>query len=316
MSVNHVRRRLLAGCAGASLLALRSLARVAPAAEPRTEPPTEPLFAAPTTLDRVGRVLAPVRVDGQGPFRFIVDTGATVSALSPVLVARLGLEPGRAPVRMQGVTGTAVVPTARVARLEAGALRLHDLELPVVQPQVFAEADGILGVEGMRGNRLDIDFAADRVTISRSRGDAAPHGFMVVPVRRRRDRLLVVDARIGGVRGRAIIDTGAERTLGNRLLQQRLRLAARDAGAAQHPTRVYGATDAVQHGESARAPRIRLGDAVLENVLVTFADLHVFRFWGLQDTPALLLGMDLLGVVSRLVIDYRRSELQVLQRMR
>jgi predicted aspartyl protease len=316
---------------GVALLAAWPGARAAPppepvpapaAAEPTTAPgapavaaPDEPLYAAPTTLDRVGRVLAPVRIDGQGPFRFIVDTGATHSALSPALVARLGLVAGSgAPVRMQGVTGSAVVPTVKVDRLEAGALRLRNLELPVIEPRVFAQADGILGVEGMAGNRLDIDFLQDRVTITRSRGEPAPQGFMVVPARQRRRGVLIVDARIGRVRGSALIDTGAERTLGNLLLQRRLALDAASTGETLPPTQVYGATEAVQQGESLRAPRIRIGDAALTDLDITFADLHIFRYFGLDAVPALLIGMDMLGVVARLIIDYRRHELQVRER--
>ena len=44
---------------------------------------------------------------------------------------------------------------------------------------------------------------------------------------------------------------------------------------------------------------------------VTFGNLHVFRVWGLEHEPALLIGMDLLGTVERLVIDYRRREVQL-----
>ena len=46
-----------------------------------------------TRSDRLGRVVAPVSVNGQGPFRFIVDTGANRSVLSQGLVERLGLTP-------------------------------------------------------------------------------------------------------------------------------------------------------------------------------------------------------------------------------
>jgi len=44
---------------------------------------------------------------------------------------------------------------------------------------------------------------------------------------------------------------------------------------------------------------------------VTFADLHVFRVWGLADEPAIVLGMDVLGTSRGLLFDYRRGELQV-----
>ena len=43
------------------------------------------LLASPTTRDHIGRVVVPVRINGQGPFRFIVDTGASHSTVSPAL---------------------------------------------------------------------------------------------------------------------------------------------------------------------------------------------------------------------------------------
>jgi len=37
----------------------------------------------------------------------------------------------------------------------------------------------------------------------------------------------------------------------------------------------------------------------------------VFRIWNLEREPAILIGMDLLGTVERLIIDYRRREVQI-----
>jgi hypothetical protein len=38
----------------------------------------------------------------------------------------------------------------------------------------------------------------------------------------------------------------------------------------------------------------------------------VFRLWDLQERPALLIGMDLIGTVRRFSIDYRRKEVHVM----
>ena len=54
-----------------------------------------------------------------------------------------------------------------------------------------------------------------------------------------------------------------------------------------------------------------IGDMTLSNMEVIFADFHVFRLWGLDKEPALLIGMDMLGVLERLVIDYRRNEVSM-----
>jgi hypothetical protein len=37
----------------------------------------------------------------------------------------------------------------------------------------------------------------------------------------------------------------------------------------------------------------------------------VFNLWGLSQTPAMLVGMDILSQVETLVIDYRRREVEL-----
>jgi len=285
-----------------------AVAPVADAAPTAVAPTGEtPLLAVPTRVDRIGRVVVPVHINGEGPFPFVVDTGANRSAISPRLSRELGLQdrPG-ADVRLSGVTGVAVVATVRVGLLQTGALRLENRELPVIEPPVLANADGILGMDGLRDLKLEINFIDDRVVIGQSRQRRPPPGFLVVPARRRMGGLLVVDARIGNVPVQAIIDTGAARSLGNRVLQRRLRIRPGD-DVPVGSTEVFGATDAMQRGDSALMPEISLGQARLQRLQVTFGDLHVFRIWQLEDSPALLIGMDMLGTVSQLVIDFRRS---------
>ena len=52
--------------------------------------------------------------------------------------------------------------------------------------------------------------------------------------------------------------------------------------------------------------------AGISNLQLTFGDYGVFKSWGLQDKPALLLGMDVLGSLADFNIDYRRAELQIM----
>jgi predicted aspartyl protease len=273
-----------------------------------------PTYAVPTRLDRAGRVLAPITVNDKGPFRFILDTGANRSVVSQrVLTAlELSLAPDGPSIEVHGVTGTAILPAVKLDVLQAGDLVLaRDHTVPVLGQTVLANADGILGVEGLGSARIDIDFFDDRVTITRSSGrQRAPSGFLTIPVSLKHNGLIVVPGKVGRVRVRAIIDTGAERTLGNNALRAAL-LKARRAATAEMVTTVFGATPEIGQGMSMIAPTIYLGEAELRDLEVTFGDLHVFRIWKLEDVPAILIGMDLLGSVERLVIDYRRRELQV-----
>ena len=272
----------------------------------------DPLFAAPTRLDRIGRVMTHVKINGKGPFRFVIDTGASRSTLAPHLAKALNLQQavGRN-VMLNGVTGAAEVPTVAVDSIEIGALKFVDQNLPVIFTSIMGNADGILGVAGFHDQRIDVDFKRDRVTVLESTG-RRPH-FSMVTARAHRNStgLMIVDVRVGRrIKAKAVIDTGAERTLGNLALQQAMNKGRRKK---REPVSavVHGATPDIADGDVQEIKEASIGDMKLSNLEVIFADFHVFKLWGLDQEPALLVGMDMLGVLERLVIDYRRNEVSM-----
>ena len=279
-----------------------------PAAAPVGSGDPEQVYAIPTTLDRLGRILAPVEVNGHGPLRFILDTGANRSAVSAATAARLGLvSDAQASVNVHGITGSAVLPTVRLTNFRAGDLLLQDVKVPVLPAAVFGGADGILGIDSLQQARIEVDFRSGRVTIRRSPARRSSEGFLLVPAKVRHGGLLMVNARVGRVQVKAVLDTGAERSLGNEALRRAL-VARTKLGQDKSPTTVIGATPQLADGESFVAPSVSMGGATLENLLVTFADLHIFKHWGLLDRPALIVGMDLLGTLDQFVVDYPRRE--------
>src|SRR5687767_11621692 len=100
---------------------------------PELATPESPhLFASPTRVDRIGRIVAPVMINGQGPFRLVLDTGASHSAVIPRVADSLGAALRSANVKLHGVTGSAIVPTISVQRLEVGDLLIDGAILPIV----------------------------------------------------------------------------------------------------------------------------------------------------------------------------------------
>jgi predicted aspartyl protease len=273
-------------------------------------PPEETLFATPTRKDRIGRVLAPIEINGQAPFRFVLDTGANRSAVSSRVVTALGLDPTLADsIGVHGVTGTADMPAVALETLGAGGVVLRDVRAPILPDTVFAGADGILGIDGLQDARIEVDFANDRVQISRSTGRRAPSGYVTVPARLEQGGLLLVAGRIGREEVQVIIDTGAERTLGNLPLRDAL-LKKRGSQDVVETT-VLGATPDQAIGVTFPSPMVSIGPVQLRNLMVTFGDMHVFEIWGLTQEPALLIGMDLIGTLERFIVDYGRREFQL-----
>jgi predicted aspartyl protease len=209
---------------------------------------------------------------------------------------------------VHGVTGSAVVPAVDRVRLDVGEFTFPDQRLPVLDDVVFSDADGILGIEGLQNHRVEIDFVEDKVTVRRSSARRALEGYLVVPAKLERGGLLLVKGRVGRIRTNVIIDTGAQRTIGNLALHRAL-VQSRTSRIETYST-VIGATPGVVQAVALDTPTIAIGDARLNDVIVSFADLHVFSLWDLGREPALVVGMDVLGTVERFVIDYGRKEFQ------
>ena len=77
---------------------------------------------------------------------------------------------------------------------------------------------------------------------------------------------------------------------------------------------ITGATLDVQRGDRLVMPPIKIGDLTIRGAHITVGDMYIFQHWKMTHEPALLIGMDVLGLLDTLIIDYRRHELQVLQR--
>jgi hypothetical protein len=273
----------------------------------------EPRFVAPTRRDQIGRIWAPVYINDHGPFRMVLDTGASSSGVTAMVAMALGIPTDRSPpVMLHGVTGSATVPTIRVDTLSVGDLSVNSPLLPIV-PDVMGGAEGILGSEGLSNKRIFIDFRHDQIVITYSRGERSERGFISVPFRSIRGQLsgqlIVVDATVGDVHTKAIIDTGGQTTIGNLALRDAL--AHHTFGFRGKPDQIVGATLAVQNGELIATPAIELGSIQILDSGVTFADMYIFKQWKLTHEPAIMIGMDALGTLDALIIDYRRHELQM-----
>lgn len=276
-----------------------------------TLPLEDALLAAPTTRDHIGRVVIPVMINGQGPFRFIVDTGASHSTVSPTVVQALGLKPSEVPsIVLDGITGSARVSAVTIDRLEAGALTVSGTPMPVVWAQVMAGTDGILGAAGLTNQSLMVDFEHNRVRIAAEVEPAIRSESTRIHALRLTDGLMTVELRVGGVRVQAVVDTGSERTLGNIALRDAVNIK-RTAGVMARVTSVYGATKQIESGEVVDAPVIALGSLRVLGVELVYGNFHIFKVWGMENKPAMILGMDVLGTLGSLGIDFKNHDLYV-----
>ena len=267
----------------------------------------EPRYVAPTLRDRLGRIWAPVYLNGKGPYRLVLDTGASHSADVASVATDLGL-PLTGAMMLHGVTGSASVPFVTVDTFLVGDMEAHAMLLPIV-PDALGGADGVLGMQGLYDKRIFIDFMHDKITIMHSHMARAPSGYVTIPLTRTENGLLVATAYVGGIRVKAIIDTGGQATVANPALLAALQ--SRHRGKDLHPSSITGATDDVQMGQDTPIPPVSLGPVTIQSPYITVSDLAIFQRWHMTREPTMLLGIDTLGLLDILVIDYRRMELQI-----
>jgi hypothetical protein len=272
----------------------------------------EPKYVAPTLRDRIGRIWAPVLINGKGPFRLVLDTGASHSAIIASVADSLGMTNQTDTIMLRGATGSAIVPAVHVDRMEVGAVLIEPSTLPIVA-DVFGGAQGVLGREGMPDKRIFADFGKDVLVISRSHREKAPQGYNIVPLRVVRGGLLATEVQIGSIHAQAIIDTGGQQTVGNLALLTALqKYPPKDAVSED----IIGVTLDTQHGNTLGTPPMNFGTLRLRGVHVTFADMYLFEHLKMTREPTLMLGMDVLGSFDVLVIDYKMREMQIRTRGR
>ena len=261
-----------------------------------------------TTRRSNTRMTVEVLVNGRGPYRFLVDSGADTSVVGARIAQDLQL-PMSTPVVLNAFTSRNVVDRVRVDELTLGQSRIRDLHLPALQERHLG-GQGMLGIDALVNQRLMMDFEklAIKVEDATVPLKKAP-GEIVITARRQRGQLILTEVRAGRLALDAVIDTGTEVTVGNRALRDRL------IGSSRNRDRFFtaaatGVTGVTIDVEMAIIPELKLGPVTLRNVPIAFADLPPFEVFGLSDQPALLLGTDILETFRRVSLDFRARKVR------
>lgn len=252
--------------------------------------------------DGFDRLTVAVRLGGSGPFQFLVDTGSDRTSVSQELVLRLGLaEHDRA--LLHSASGPSSVRMAFLPELRAGRRTVRRIRAPMLAA-VDIGADGILGIDSLRSQRVVFDFRENSLTIEPDEaGEPFDANAILVRARRKGGRLIITDAEVDGVPVRVVLDSGSSLTVGNSALRRRLE--RRGGGPALlGPIDLVSVTGRALRGELARVGRLDIGGARLEDLAMVFADAHTFRTLDLDKRPAVLLGMNALRAFDQVTIDF------------
>ncbi|WP_054531776.1 aspartyl protease family protein [Erythrobacter sp. SG61-1L] len=255
-----------------------------------------------TGAEEYDRLTVPVTVEGQGPYRFMIDTGAQATVLSRELADRLGVA-DRKTATLVGISSRAPIEVAPVMELGLGKRLFYIETVPLVDRGNIGSADGILGLDSLQDQRVMLDFRANTFSVADAETLGGDKGYdIIVRARRVLGQLVITDAELDGVKVAVIVGTGAQGSVGNLALQERLR--GRNLGEAQM-TDINGA---METSDMRLAKSVTIGRVKVSNLPVAFVDSPTFKVLGLDDRPAMVLGMSELKLFKRVAIDFKQRK--------
>ena len=219
-------------------------------------------------------ILLPVRVNGRGPFEFILDTGAGTSLLSSELAAQLavkiiGSKDG------QSAGGKVAVSLAKVDSLAVAETKVEDVDVGIVDlsqigKTVGAQVDGDLGYNFLKHFRVTIDYRECEIRFedpkrveSFARGAQTEVSMRLAGLAK---PLILVDVHANGCGPfQFAIDTGTSTTAIAPELAQQLGLKTSPVGAG-----TTGGAPVDFHAGSLQS--FQLGGARIDNMPVVVAD--------------------------------------------
>ena len=257
------------------------------------------------------RLTVPVRLAGTGPYRFLVDTGADRTAISRQLASRLGFASGDSAM-LHSVAGMSRVTTARVPSLQLTSKEVRNIDAPLLAGEHMG-ADGILGVDSLRAQRVMFDFEAKTMSIvpAKSPDFRAEPGTIVVRATRRNGRLLLTEATANGRPVVVVLDTGSQVSIGNSALRKAL-LGGRMLSGTQQQVVLESVTGEKIVGDYLFVKELEIGGITLRDLAVVFTDAHTFKQLRLDQRPALLLGMNAMRAFRKVSIDFANRKIRVL----
>jgi predicted aspartyl protease len=275
------------------------------------------LVAAPYRIDRDGRIVVDAAVNGKGPFEFILDTAASISAIFDDLSDQLSLDPiPGVVVRVRGVVASGEFSLLAVDRLAIGNETWEKPRLVSLPSDSAASGgvDGLLGVDFL--SRYAVFFSAgDRVIrlyapelVARQ----SYRGWSSVPLKTRsisRDgpAVYVINIEIEGHTISAVFDLGA----GVNMINWK---GARSLGIKRHLVDkrqvIIGAVDSMVYVARLDAREVTTAGVRWRNESFAIADLEIFETLMVADQPTAILGAALF-TQRDFIIDFKRNRLLI-----
>ena len=234
----------------------------------------------------------------------LLDTGATIAMIDDDLFAADVIDAAIPETRLLGIGGQRKVPVARISALKAGTWAWSDLRVAVNTEDEFPLQQNILPTSIFQSEVVDFDFPNGRVELYNGDPQRIRGTDRNIMAYTPYEGLILIDIRIAGAPGKALIDTGASVSFlnpsfavhagGVRRIEDEQDLFGSDLE--RNPVKIY------------RFRNLRFGSHRVSEFDIPVLETEMFAELGLGDQPVMVLGMDLLEHF-RVQIDQKQQKL-------
>jgi hypothetical protein len=302
-------------------------------ASPQVAPPTEasavdakadePVVTLPLRQLRTHHIVLPVVFGEHEPLDFILDTGASMSVITPRTREVLGFGPDDGMTAQgQGAGGDlSEIRVLVLAKLSVGdrEYKNHTVavtDLSHLEKQLGAPIGGILGANFLARHVVELDFADRRLRLHPSGavddGSIDTTDMAVIPYEHfAAGGLIRVEVHLDEAPPMpAVLDLGAGRSVINWRAAKAAGLRRRTKKPSTTAEPLLGADNQPIETAGYLFESVRLGDFVVEKPELFVADLPIFGTLGIANSAAMVFGVDLFAGCT-IVLDYDNHTLHV-----
>jgi hypothetical protein len=272
---------------------------------------------APYTIVDGGRIVVDVRVNGQGPFHFALDTGASISVVFDSLRQELELEAvAGESVLIHGLVSSGRYPLLGISSVQVGRETWVDpriVSLPG-ETAASAEIDGILGIDFLRNYAVgfSVEDRVLRLYPPDQVSDSSYRGWVSVPLEPENIAdtgtvLYLLEIEIGGEKVPALFDLGAGLNMLNWPAARVLHLVPKDPKRRQLLSGALENTPVIVRFD---AREVNTAGIRWENEVFLVADLAIYATLQRDESPFVILGSGLFNQRD-FMIDFVRNRLLV-----
>ncbi len=250
------------------------------------------------------RPMAEVNINGVNTTA-LLDTGATIALIDHQLIDDDAIDPSKAgETLILGIGGQKLYPTTRLEKLSVGSMRWSGLRVAVNPTDRFPVNQSVIPISVFDENVIDFDFINDRVHVYDGRPKRVRQGRRSTVEYTTEQRLIFIEVKVNGVRGKALIDTGADVSFANPIFAQQ----ARATLSLEDTQRMRGSDLTNQIASVYIFRRFDFGRNRIAKFKFPVLNTDLFDELGFADEPMMVIGMDLLQHM-RLQVDRDRQRL-------